>query len=232
MSTAAPVSSKETQEAMEANEKLSAAAMLETGAYAGLCVYGLSMGSITMTQYFLGLNMQVMAVYGFTAGLGAGVIGAAAVWKFIKLFDIRAEDVFQASLKKLQKSTRVNKTLGSSKPGLLYSNISGGEGKAYNVQFGTLELQSPTLDNWSPVKFVYPRLQMIYQVEGPNYDGMAVVEAKKAWGYTQLELVALDVLKKGEEQVILVLGEEERLQDGSTDALRSFLDYKEKKLHD
>lgn len=218
------------------NSKLTPAAMLESGAYAGLCVYGLSMGSITMTQYFMSLNMSTMAVYGFSAGLATGVGTAGILWQFTQLFDIRAEDVFQKALRKLQASTRVNKTICKGPPGPLgaYNSkiTSPGKGRAYNISYGTLELRSPTIENWSPVSFVYPRVQMIFQVQGTHYDGMAVVEGRKAWGRTELELVALDVLKKGEEQVILVLGEEQRLDDGSTDGLRGFLDYKEQHLHE
>jgi hypothetical protein len=93
--------------------------------------------------------------------------------------------------------------------------------KAYKIDGGTLAVVDKRIQ-WLP-----PRIQMIFDVRGEFYDGLATVEAVKVRGALQVTFIGLDVMNEGEDRV-LVQGDPARL--AVKDELRGLISFKSDRL--
>lgn len=167
-------------------------------------VYGVSKMVMTLTSSLLSMNFTTVGIIGFGAGfVSAGLCAAAGLsaWQYLH---IRPEVVHQLALKKLQQHPELLGLLGG-------EVLRSGALRAYTLRSGHLGY-----DTNNKLRWLEPRLQMLFQVQGSDADrvGMVTIEAEKVRGTHQFSLVCVDVLDRTHARspvALLVEGSEERL---------------------
>lgn len=178
------------------------------GGGALIVLYGISSASVHIATVLLELDMKQVFYMGFLTGvgtaLGLGLIGL----RFYRNITIQPDTVYRHALYKLARNSVIRGELGT--------QIRSGSLKAYVIQPGHI-----TMDKG--IRWVEPRIQMLFQVVGDKNEGMATCEAVKHKGALAFSVLALDTLAKPNKPSILILvaGKEEKLHVRGT--LRGFL---------
>jgi len=184
---------------------------------AGVMALGLTKGVYTIFTGFLSLTPAIMGYYGFLSGFCTmGIIGAGATHG-TRMLQIYPDEVFHMSLTEIKADPKVGQVLGRD----LGGHISSTGLKAYKVDGGRLSLEGGR-PAWVP-----PRCQLIFDLKGEMYDALAVVEAVKVGGYTNLSFVGVEVMSSSNEKLV-VKGEDSAI-DFESD-LRDLVSFKADKM--
>mmetsp|Transcript_65512 Transcript_65512/g.147821 ORF Transcript_65512/g.147821 Transcript_65512/m.147821 type:complete len:233 (-) Transcript_65512:173-871(-) len=179
----------------------------------GVMVFGLSKGMYNITTGFMSMTPWDMGQYGFMAGFcTAGIVGTGSYW-LSRSRKISADAVYRSTLKVLNNSAEVGQKLGGGLGGAVIS-----EGlRAYKIDGGSYSIVGGGL------KWVPHRIEMIFDVKGEMYDGLAIVEASQATDGPKTSFIAVDVMNsKGDK--ILVQGDPDRLK--AETEIRKLVTYK------
>lgn len=179
----------------------------------GVMMFGLTKGAYNIFTGFLSMTPYDMGFYGFLAGFcSAGLMGTAGV-AASRTLSLNPDDVYNQTLRILKNDAKTTEALGGALGGFIESRGL----RAYKVDGGTFSIVGRGL-GWVP-----PRCQMIFDVRGELFDGLATVEAVKSNGNLAIQFVGLDVMNEKEDR-ILVMGDESRLY--VKDQLRSLVSFK------
>ena len=138
-------------------------------------------------------------------GVSSTLAVGACAWFTTKVLNIRAERVYNVAMNEIRTDELAIETLGE--------GITSATGiKAYEIFPWEFVLENGA--EWK-----CPRILMMFELKGMNGRGFASVEAKKVWGQTIVELIAIDL--PGKSDTIWIKGDEERI--GELDGLRSLL---------
>jgi len=201
-------------------------------------VFGLSKGMYNITTGFMSMTPWDMGQYGFMAGFcTAGIVGTGSYW-LSRSRKISADAVYRSTLKVLNNSAEVGQKLGGGLGGAVISEglraykIDGG---SYSIVGGGLKVtRTPMLPSKGPLfkmsdrvclpfQWVPHRIEMIFDVKGEMYDGLAIVEASQATDGPKTSFIAVDVMNsKGDK--ILVQGDPDRLK--AETEIRKLVTYK------
>lgn len=184
------------------------------GAGGAVMLYGVTRGVYHMFGGFMSLTPMDMGYYGFMVGFcTAGLVGGG-MYSGYRALQIYPDAVYQTVLRILRADTKTTSKLG----GPLGGHIASSGLRAYKIDGGHVGFSKEGDFGWLP-----PRCQMIFDVRGELYDGLATVEAVKEGGVLNVTFVGLDVMNKAEDR-ILVQGDESRLY--VKDQLRSLVSFK------
>ncbi len=162
----------------------------------------------------MSLTPMDMGYYGFMVGFcTAGLVGGG-MYSGYRAVQIYPDAVHQTALRILKADSKTASKLG----GPLGGHISSSGLRAYKIDGGTIGVPKEGGVGWLP-----PRCQMIFDVRGELYDGLATVEATKEGGGLNVTFVGLDVMNKAEDR-ILVHGDQSRMY--VKDQLRSLVSFK------
>lgn len=208
----------------------------QAGVGAGVLVviWGVSNLVIDMAGFFLHLNPRTAAKYGFLIGFSTAATLAAMLAIFSRRLQIYPDAVYGHALRFVQRNAEAQARLGG--------EIAPGKLKAYDHYRGHLNTlvsasssaeasagasESPLARlglAWDP-----PRVQLIFSVAGPKFDGVCTAEATKVGGGLDFRFIGLDVMDPAETR-ILVAGDAERMAE-KKDALRDLINFKSRTRH-
>jgi hypothetical protein len=184
------------------------------GTGGAIMLYGVTRGVYHMFGGFMSLTPMDMGYYGFMVGFcTAGLLGGG-VYSGYRAVQIYPEAVFQTALRILKGDQQTAEKLGGKLGGYIESSGL----RAYKVDGGRIGLPKEGGVGWLP-----PRCQMIFDVRGELYDGLATVEAVKESGALNITFVGLDIMNAAEDR-ILVHGDKSRMY--VKDQLRSLVSFK------
>jgi hypothetical protein len=157
----------------------------------------------------LELDMKQVFYFGFLTGVATSAALAGGGMRAWRSMTIQPDAVYRTALHKLARNGVVRGEIGTA--------IRSGSLKAYVVHPGHVSMDRG-------LRWVDPRVQMLFQVVGDKGEGMATVEAVKLrGGALSFSLLTLDTLATPtrKSSLILVAGKEEKLHVRGT--LRGFL---------
>lgn len=166
-----------------------------------LVVYGITKSVMWITSSFMHVNFSTVGFIGFAAGFLSASLCAGGAYATYRFLTIRPEFVYRKALSSIGGHEISKEVLGGT--------VHSGSLRAYTLRTGGVGLNSERRVAW-----LWPRVQMIFQVEGDVRTAMATVEAEKRYGNLELTLLTIDVMDVASHQTELMLleGSKERLK--------------------
>ncbi|KAA0170395.1 hypothetical protein FNF27_06652 [Cafeteria roenbergensis] len=163
-------------------------------------VYGVSKVIVSLTSTLLNVTLTQAVTIGFGGGILTAAGIAAGAYAVSGRFSIRPELVFRTAFHKLKNSQVVVDAIGAP--------VKAGALRAYTIQQGHMAFCA---DN--SLKWVSPRVQMLFALEGSQHSAMVSLEAETVNGALNFTLLTVDVLgAKQNAPPLVVEGLQDRLE--------------------